>query len=283
MNQSGKQKKNVFITGCSTGIGRAMALAFHERGYKVWATARRVQTLDALAEQGISTASLDVTREDQVQNVVHQILDEDGKIDVLINNAGYGGMGPVIETSGEELERQFNTNVFGAMAVVRAVAPTMKEQQSGTIVNIGSISGVLVTPFSGSYCASKAAINALSDALRIELKPFGIKVVTVQPGAVRSSFADNAGKALDRVWSDQSWYKPIEEKVRGRAAASQNNPTEAEDFCRTLINKLETGKELNIVRLANGSRVFACLNTFVPRRLLEKGLAKFFGLDQLNR
>ena len=282
-NSQSTPQKNVLITGCSSGVGYALALEFNRRGYKVWATARKPETVAELKEKNIHVAPLDVTQEDQVQQVVRQIQDEHGGIDILVNNAGYGGMGPVVETPGDELERQFATNVFAPMSLVRAVAPGMIARKNGTIINIGSISGVLVTPFSGSYCASKAALNALSDALRLELKPFGIEVITVQPGAIRSRFADNANKVLERIWKDDSWYKPIEDQVRKRANASQDNPTEAEDFCRQLLDLLESGKTLNVVRLANGSTIFALIKTLIPTKLLELGLAYFFGLNRLSK
>ena len=276
------KKKNVLITGCSSGIGQELAMTFHKRGYKVWASARDIHSLQGLEQQGIRCVTLDVLDDLQVRNVIKGVLEEDQKLDILINNAGYGGMGPLVETSGQELERQFATNVFSPMALIRAATPAMKEQGQGMIVNIGSISGVLVTPFSGSYCASKAAFNALSDALRMELKPFGIKVVTVQPGAVQSKFADNASKALERVWKPDSLYKSIEAGVYKRARASQDNPTDVRSFCRTLVNKLESGRSLHIIRLANGSTAFPLLKTFIPTRLLEWVLSKMFLLDKLK-
>lgn len=275
-------KLNVLITGCSSGIGFELARTYHQRGYKVWATARDATKLETLEQSGIHCLQLDVLDELQVRNVVKRIIEEDRKLDILINNAGYGGMGPLVETSGEELERQFATNVFAPMALIRAVTPVMKDVGQGMIVNIGSISGVLVTPFSGSYCASKAAFNALSDALRMELKPFGIKVVTVQPGAVRSSFADNASKALERVWRSDSFYKSIEFAVIKRARASQDNPTEVADFCQALVNRLESGHSLNIIRLANGGRAFPLLKTLLPTRWLEWGLSRLFSLHKIS-
>lgn len=277
-----RKQKNVLITGCSSGVGYALALEFKRRGYNVWATARKPDSIAELRGKNIYVEQLDVTRKEHIQQVIRQIEDKHGGIDILVNNAGYGGMGPVVETPDAELKRQFDTNVFAPMSMVREAATGMIARKSGMIVNIGSISGVLVTPFSGSYCASKAALNMLSDALRIELKPFGIKVITVQPGAIRSRFADNANKALARVWTDSSFYKPLEDQVRKRANASQDNPTKAEDFCQQLLDLLESGKELNIVRLANGSRAFPFLKTFVPTRLLERGLAYFFGLNRLS-
>ena len=281
-NHHQQKQKNVLITGCSSGVGYTLALEFNKRGYNVWATARKPDTIAGLRAKNIHIAQLDVTRKDQVQQIVNLIQDDYGGIDILVNNAGYGGMGPVVETPDDELKRQFETNVFAPMSLVRAVASGMIARKTGMIINIGSISGVLVTPFSGSYCASKAALNALSDALRLELKPFGIKVITVQPGAIRSRFAENASAALDRVWRHDSIYKSIEAEVRKRAGASQDNPTETGDFCRALVDRLESGREQNVIRLGNGCRAFPFLKTFIPLRWLEQGLARYFGLNRLE-
>ncbi|WP_257294640.1 SDR family oxidoreductase [Endozoicomonas sp. YOMI1] len=274
--------KNVLITGCSSGIGRELALEFQQRGYRVWATARKLQSIQKLADQNIQVLELDVTNELQVHEVVQHILSSDGHLDMLVNNAGYGSMGPLIDMPGKELEQQFATNVFAAMTLIRKVAPHMCARKQGMIVNIGSISGVLFTPFSGCYCASKAAINALSDVLRMELKPFGVRVVTVQPGAVQSQFADNASRVLQQVFNPDSLYMPIAAKVRARANASQDNPTPADRFCRDLINKLESGRRLNIIRLANGSRALPLLKALLPTAVLENVLGKMFGLNRLR-
>ncbi len=276
------EKRNVLITGCSSGIGRALALEFHRRGYAVWATARNIESIRDLTDHPIQVLALDVRNEQQVDEVVQHILARDGHIDILINNAGYGSMGPLIDMPGEELEHQFSTNVFAPMALIRKVAPHMCARKQGTIVNIGSVSGVLFTPFSGSYCASKAAFNALSDVLRMELKPFGVRVVTVQPGAVQSRFADNASRVLEQVFKPDSLYMPIEAKVRARANASQDNPTPVDHFCQNLVNKLESGRSLNIIRLANGSLAFPLLKALLPTAILEKVLSKMFGLNRLR-
>ncbi|WP_263079754.1 SDR family oxidoreductase [Endozoicomonas sp. Mp262] len=275
-------KKNVLITGCSSGIGRSLADSFHNRGYRVWATARNKERINDLAAKGIQIAELDVTSEQQIEEVVRQIYDIDGHLDILVNNAGYGSMGPLLETSARELEKQFATNVFAPMSLIRLVGAAMCNRGQGTIVNIGSISGVFATPFSGSYCASKAALNTLSDVLRMELKPFGVRVITVQPGAVRSNFADNASKVVDRVMAKGSRYQTVEEGVRKRARASQDNPTETDFFCKQLIDRIESGKASNIIRIANGSKLFPLLKACLPVAILEKVLMKMFSLDKLK-
>lgn len=275
-------KKNVLITGCSSGIGKSLALQFFARGYKVWATARNIDSIADLTDQGLETDTLDVTCEKAIQRVVERILAEDGHIDILINNAGYGSMGPLLETSGEEMQRQFATNVFAAMSMTRLVAPSMCDRKQGMIVNIGSISGVLSTPFSGNYCASKAALNALSDVLRMELKPFGIYVISVVSGAVRSRFADNANQVVNRIMNNNSRYHAVEEGVRKRVRASQRNPTPADDFSRKLISSLESDKPATILRIAKGSIAYPIIKTCVPTGILERILTKIFMLDKLK-
>ncbi len=274
-------KKNVLITGCSTGIGRALALEFHNRGYKVWATARSTDKLASLATKGIHTLQLDVTCAEDIKTTLQTITSEDGRLDYLINNAGYGAMGPLIEVTDEELKLQFETNVFAPINLSRAFLPLLKQKNSGTIVNIGSVSGVMATPFSGAYCASKAAINTLSDVLRMELKPLGIKVVTVQPGAIASHFGDNATASLNRL-QPSSLYLPIEQAINDRAMASQKNPTSAEQFSKELVKRLESDRNLNIVRIGNGCRAFPALQTWLPTRLLERLLSKLFDLNKLR-
>ncbi|MRI32616.1 short-chain dehydrogenase [Endozoicomonas sp. OPT23] len=276
-------QKNALITGCSTGIGRRLALELHARGYKVWATARNPESLIDLETIGIVSALLDVNDQDQIDELAGRILSYDGRLDLLVNNAGYGSMGPLIETPVKELQQQFATNVISPMALAQAFAPAMIQKKAGTIVNIGSVSGVCVTPFSGTYCASKAAINTLSDCLRMELAPFGIRVMTVHPGAIQSDFARNANAALERVWSDSSLYKGIESAVRKRANASQKNPTSTEKFCRNLVDNIEDESSSSLVRLGNGSLALTLLGRFIPFVLREKILSSVFSLNKLKR
>ena len=276
-------KKIALITGCSSGIGRALAVLMHQQGYHVWATARNLDSISALAEQGISIESLDVTNTEQVNRVIERIERCAGTIDILVNNAGYGAMGPLLETSDEELRRQFDTNVFAPMMLARKVATPMRTKGKGLIVNIGSISGIFATPFSGSYCASKSAINTLSDIFRMEVSPFGIDVLTVQPGAVRSDFGLNATKALDRILPDNSLYKSIEAKLRKRANASQEHPTEVDHVVRTILNRIESKLPGGILRLAAGSKLLPLIKSIVPNAVLDKVLRKMFGLGSLDR
>jgi short-subunit dehydrogenase len=181
----------VLITGCSSGIGRALADAFKAVGHDVWACARKPEDVARLATAGFNAVLLDVNDPQALTHLAGQLEHAGGGLDVLINNAGYGAMGPLLDGGVEGIQQQFETNVFSIVGVTRALFPALCRNQ-GLVVNIGSVSGVLVTPFAGAYCASKAAVHALSDALRMELAPFAIGVLEVQPGAIDTSFAKNA-------------------------------------------------------------------------------------------
>ncbi|MCE4071149.1 MULTISPECIES: SDR family oxidoreductase [Pseudomonas] len=266
------------ITGCSSGIGRALADAFQTAGYQVWATARRDEDVAALGQAGFRGVLLDVNDEPAVEHLAEQMLREVGGLDVLINNAGYGAMGPLLDGGSQAIRRQFETNVFAVVGVTRALFPALRARR-GLVVNIGSVSGVLVTPFAGAYCASKAAVHALNDALRLELAPFGVEVMEVQPGAIASNFGANASREMAAVVSEESAWWPLRQFIQARAAASQDKPTPAVDFARELLAAAQRSPRPRLVRIGNGSRALPLLSRWVPSGLLDKVLKKRFGLD----
>jgi len=276
-------KKVVLITGCSSGIGQALAETLHSKGYQVYASARNLRTLTALSERGINTLELDITDSQSINNAINKITAREGRLEVLINNAGYGAMGPIAEIPMTELRRQFETNLIGHVAVIQATIPLMQHNQSGLIINIGSVSGIFTTPFSGAYCATKAAFHSLSDALRMELAPFNIQVVTVQPGAIESSFGTTATRELAQTLSEDSMYKPVANAIRKRAGASQDNPTSAKEFARVLAAKMERKKIPPVIRIGYGSRAFPLLERLLPISLKDRILAISFNLKKLNR
>src|SRR5476651_1389720 len=265
---------NVLITGCSSGIGRALADAFKHAGFEVWASARRTDDVTALSTAGFNAVQLDVNDSAALAQLAGQI----GELDVLINNAGYGAMGPLLDGGVEAMRRQFETNVFSIVGVTRAMLPVLRRSR-GLVVNIGSVSGVLVTPFAGAYCASKAAVHALSDALRMELAPFGIRVMEVQPGAIDTSFAKNAGHEAEQLIGEQSPWWPLREGIRARANASQNNPTPAASVAADLLKAVQQARPPRLLRLGNGSRALPLMAWLLPKGLLEKVLMKRFGLS----
>ena len=265
------------ITGCSSGIGRALADAFKAAGYEVWATARKTEDVAALAAAGFTAIALDVNDSLALEQLAERLNQQHGGLDVLFNNAGYGAMGPLLDGGVQAMQRQFETNVFSIVGVTRALFPLLRRAK-GLVVNIGSVSGVLVTPFAGTYCASKAAVHALSDALRMELAPFGIRVMEVQPGAIESSFAKNAGHEAEQLINEQSPWFPLREGIRARAKASQDKPTPASEFAAELLKAVRQSKPPRLVRIGNGSRALPLLAVLLPKGLLESTLMKRFGL-----
>ncbi|WP_144799310.1 SDR family oxidoreductase [Halorubrum depositum] len=185
-------QKTVLITGCSSGIGRAAAHAFNDEGWTVYATARNPADVETLGEAGCELATLDVTDQSDVDRVVDRILDEEGKIDAVVNNAGYGQFGPIEDVSTAKVHEQFDVNVYGPHRLVKAVLPAMRRERDGTIVNVSSVAGRVSFPGGGVYSGSKFALEAMSDALRNEVAEHGIDVVVVEPGPVKTNFSRRA-------------------------------------------------------------------------------------------
>ncbi|WP_439887684.1 SDR family oxidoreductase [Pseudomonas sp. MBLB4123] len=269
---------SVLITGCSSGIGRALADAFQAAGYRVWACARKAEDLAALEAAGFAAVPLDVNDGAALERLAERLQRESGGLDVLINNAGYGAMGPLLDGGVEALRRQFETNVFALVGVTRALFPLLRRSR-GLVVNIGSVSGVLATPFAGAYCASKAAVHALSDALRLELAPFAIELMEVQPGAIASSFGANASREAEQLLGEGSPWWPLREGIRARAKASQDNPTPTAQFAAELLAAVQRRKRPQLLRLGNGSRAMPLMAALLPRPWLSALLRKRFGLN----
>jgi NAD(P)-dependent dehydrogenase (short-subunit alcohol dehydrogenase family) len=193
---TGKTSKAVLITGCSTGIGRATAARLAAAGHTVYATARREASLAGLRDAGCRTLALDVTDEASMQAAVDRVVADEGAVGVLVNNAGYSQSGAVENVTPEDLRRQFETNVFGLVRMSQLVLPGMRAQGWGRIVNLSSMGANFTFPGGGVYHATKYAVEALSDALRFEVKGFGVDVVIVQPGLIRTEFSATAASAV---------------------------------------------------------------------------------------
>ena len=191
--------KTALITGCSSGIGRATAEAFRDAEWTVYATARDEADVSDLETAGCETAALDVTDDEQVESVVEQVIDETGRIDCLVNNAGYGQFGPIEDVPTERVREQFEANAFGPHRLTRAVLPHMRDRGDGRIVNVSSTTARFATPGRGVYAGSKAALEAMSEALRAEVADYGIDVSVVAPGPVDTAFDERARDELDGV------------------------------------------------------------------------------------
>ena len=196
------------ITGASSGIGKATAEALARRGFRVFAGVRRPESADTLKGAGITPVALDVTSDEAVAEALQAVLDQAGRIDLLVNNAGYGQYGSLEDVDLADAQRQFDVNVFGLVRVTQAVLPAMRRQRSGRIIAISSVAGRMSTPFAGWYSASKHAVEALADALRLEVAPFGIQVTVVQPAAIKTGFDNVALDELERTTRTEA-YQPM--------------------------------------------------------------------------
>ena len=210
------------VTGASSGIGEDTARRLQALSYIVYGAARRTDRLETLAADGIRPLAMDVTDDASMTAGVNRILEETGRIDVLVNNAGYGSYGAIEDVPIDEARRQFEVNVFGLARLTQLVSPHMRAQGTGTIINISSIGGRLTTPLGGWYHATKYAVEALSDALRIELAPFGIDVVVVEPGGIRTAWWAIAADHLEAT-AEGSAYADQIRAVAGAMRSESNN------------------------------------------------------------
>lgn len=265
------------VTGCSGGIGLALARELKGRGYQVFATARQPGDLARLQAEGFGVFALDVNDQPQIEQVMQALQHSAGRLDLLVNNAGYGAIGPVLDISPERLALQFQTNVFSVVAMTKAALPLL-QQSRGTVLNIGSVSASLVTPFAGVYCASKAALHAISEALRMELEPLGVQVLLAVTGAVDTGFADRASQLAEQVLSEDSSWWPYRDGVRARARASQDFPTPATEYARALAQALQSPQRQLRIRVGRGSWLLPLLKAVLPSNLLHRILKRKFGL-----
>ncbi len=277
--------RTILITGCSSGIGAAMARAFNARGHRVYATARRPESLASLAAAGIATLQLDVNDDASIAAAFKTVESEAGQLDMLVNNAGFSQVGAVLDLTRDDLRSQYETNVISPVAVTRAALPLLRRAVAvsgvADVVNVGSIVGLFTTPFAGAYCSSKAAIHALSDALRMELAPFGVRLIMVQPGGVQSSFGDHAEEALRLP--DGSPYKAMEAGIQARAQAGQQNATPVDQFVAPVIDKLLGASPPAVIRGGRGSVQLVMLKRLLPRKLFDRILSRRFGLADFKR
>jgi NAD(P)-dependent dehydrogenase (short-subunit alcohol dehydrogenase family) len=269
----------VLITGASSGIGKACAEHLHQRGYRVYGTSRHAaMETSAASSVGFKMIKMDVDVDNSVGRGIEWVVEQERRLDVVVNNGGFGLAGAIEDTSIEEAKAQLETNFFGALRVCQAVLPIMREQGGGYIVSISSLAGRIAVPFQGLYSASKFAMEGLTEALRLEVRPYGIRVVLIEPGDLATEFTAH----------------------RRRTAQSQHNPAYRERYETALrimeASEAEGGTPQEVARLLERiikdpsprlrytvgpffQRAAAELRKAVPARLFEWGLAKYYRLD----
>lgn len=227
-------RRNVLITGASSGIGAATARRFREEGWTVYATARNVEDIAELASEGCETARLDVTDPETISAVISEIRERDGALDCLVNNAGYGQFGTVEDVSVEEMQAQFDVNVFGPYRLTRAVLPGMRNRGAGTIVNVSSVAGWFPLPAKGAYNASKFALRGLTETLQAEVNQFGVDVVLVEPEFVRTAFHETADSYLAEVDVTEA-YSALYDQVVGYEHDNAEDGIDPETVADTIV------------------------------------------------
>lgn len=231
-------KEIVMITGCSSGIGRELCRVLDGRGYTVAATARNIDTLKDLPVSLM--LPLDVTDNESIKGAVGDILQRYGKIDILINSAGYSVRGAMEDIPLQSIKSMFDVNVFGIVNMIQAVAPVMRSNGYGKIINIGSISGKFAQPINGAYCASKHAVEAISDAMRYELHPHNVQVTVIEPGPIQTNFFRTMDKKSEEWMSNpDSVYEGLYALDLKRREKQSYTKTEkaAEDICKIIESK----------------------------------------------
>ena len=257
--------KTALVTGASSGIGEATALKLRDLGYTVYGAARRTDRLHGLAGHGVRPLAMDVTDDDSMRAGIDRIVAETGRIDVLVNNAGYGSYGAIEDVTMDEARRQFEVNVFGAMRLTQLVLPHLRAQRSGSIVNVTSIGGKIHTPLGGWYHGTKFALEGLSDALRLETRPFGIDVVVIEPGGIKTEWggiaADNVQKTSGGgAYAEQA--AAVAAGMRSEANARRSSPPQV---IADAIGKAVTARRPR-TRYASG---FAARPILALRRILS--------------
>ena len=270
----------VLITGCSSGIGRAAALEAARRGHTVFATARDASGTAGLEkEPGIRSLTLDVTDEGSIRRAVAEVLSQAGRLDALVNNAGYGQYGAVEDVTAEEWRRQFEVNLFGAVEAVRAVLPAMRAARRGTIVNVSSVAGKIAIPFAAPYCASKHALEAVSDALRVELAPFGIRVAVIEAGPIATKFGERARGSVARLLSRPGPYSRFYGNAeRAMDTDFQAGKLPAQAVARVIVDAIEAQKPKTRYRVTRMARALIPLRRLMPDRFFDRRMKKLLRL-----
>ena len=266
--------KTILITGATTGIGKDTALYFAERGWNVYATGRSIKRIANLEEKGIHVLYIDVHKAETMDAVLEKVTANGDKIDVLLNNAGYAQFGSIEDVPVDRARNQFETNLFGLAEMCRKVIPLMREQGEGRIINLTSIAGKISMPGGGWYASSKYAVEAISDALRWELKPFNIKVSIIEPGPIASNFAKTANAETD-VLPNDSLYNHFYGFIRNFDNLSSIGGT-GED-CAKAIWKAATRKRPRIrYKVTFAAKMLGFLIWLLPDRILDVVVVKYF-------
>ncbi len=263
--------KTAFVTGASAGIGEATARALLAAGYRVFAGARRLDRMAGLAAAGATLLKLDLTDDVSIVAAVNTIKNEAGRIDVLVNNAGYGSYGALEDVPLDEGRRQFEVNVFGLARLCQLVLPMMRAQKSGKIVNVTSIGGKIWEPLGAWYHATKFAVEGLSDCLRVEVAPFGVDVIVIEPGAIRTEWAGIARDGLLQMSGGSAYAELAKRHARMLATADTSSlASPPEVVARTIVRAVTARRPKTRYATGGGARTILFLRKILPDRMFDR-------------
>lgn len=269
-------KKVILITGASSGIGFDSAQELARQGHKVYAAARRTELMEPLKHNGVVTMRMDVTNSQSMADGVKAVLDAEGRIDVLVNNAGYGYFGAVENVTMEEARRQVEVNVFGLAELCKLVLPVMRKQGSGRIINTSSIAGKTVLPFGAWYHVSKYSVEALSDALRMEMKPFGVDVVLIEPGGIKTDWGIIAAKHLAESSKGTAYEEDaLREAKLIHKGYSGNYLSAPKVVTRAISRAVNSQRPRARYRIGSGAFIMVFLHTVLPTRWWDGMMHRF--------
>ena len=271
--------KTALVTGASSGIGEETARTLHRLGYTVYAAARRTDRLQKLANGGIHALAMDVTDDKSMTSGIDSIIAETGRIDVLVNNAGYGSYGAIEDVPLDEARRQFEVNLFGLGRLTQLVLPHMRAQKFGTIINISSMGGRLTTPLGGWYHATKYAVEALSDALRMETTPFGINVVVIEPGGIRTEWSGIAADHLEETAEGSAYASQIKAVANSMRSESTNNRQSPPSVIADTVEKIVTARKPRTRYVVGfAAKPLVTLRRILPDRAFDRVISAALGV-----
>ncbi len=263
--------KTALVTGASSGIGKETVLALLKDGVKVYAAARRESHMEDLVEKGAIVIPMDITSKDSIEQGIGKIFQESGSLDILINNAGYGSYGAIEDVPIEEGIRQFDVNIFGLARLTQLVLPGMRKNRSGKIVNISSMGGKMYTPFGGWYHATKHALEGFTDCLRLEVAPFGIDAILIEPGGITTPWGTIAADNLEKMSGSGAYAERAKQSAEGiRNRYESGKMTEPGVIARVILKSLKAKKPKTRYAAGYMAKPSLFLRKILPDRVFDK-------------
>ncbi len=279
------QRGVALVTGASPGIGKVTAIALKAAGFITYATARNPQTLSDLVAKGCHVLQLDITDETSMLAAVRSIEAKHGAISVLVNNAGYSQIGPLEELTMEAVRRQFETNVFGLLRMCQLVLPGMRSQGYGRIINVSSMGGNFTTPGNGAYHASKYAVESFTDALRYEVQPFGVDVVSVQPTGVRTPFVEKLYALMPQTGSDSpyaAFKRNMEAQIQRMFAGNAWGILNPEDVAKVIVQAVIVRRPQTRYQVGLSGKIFILVRRLLSDRAWDALMSRMFPMGEVS-